>query len=178
LKSLLKNNCGFTLIELVITISLLAVLIGIAVPSFNEMMVRHELGGASREVLAMMRSARMIAIKENTSVVVSFNVPANSYMAFVDDGLGSVDGDLNGIRDNALNLKYDAGERMVLAGRMPPHVVFTGANFGGNPYFRFDGKGFPFDAASALNGGTIGFKDSQGEIRNVALSLSGHATIQ
>jgi prepilin-type N-terminal cleavage/methylation domain-containing protein len=178
LNNIMKNNFGFSLIELMLTICILGILLAISVAGYNEMAVRHELGGASREVLAMMRKARMIAIKEDTSVVVSFDVPNNTYMAFVDDGVGSVDNDHNGIRDNALNFKYDAGERTVISGKMPPHVTITGANFGGDSYFLFDGKGFPLDKTNTLTGGAIGFKDSQGEIRNVTLSLSGHTTIQ
>jgi type IV fimbrial biogenesis protein FimT len=181
----MKNSQGFTLIELMIVISVIGILAAVAVPSFVGMMVRHELGGAARDMLGTLRKARMVAVKENTDMVVSFNTVGNTYSVFVDDGAGSVDGDLNGIPDNAKNFSCEGNERMIVSGRMPRHVTITVANFGssalfgGSPdAFRFDKRGFPLDKDGNFSGGAVTLSDTQGVSRNVVLLLSGHTRIQ
>lgn len=181
----MKNSQGFTLAELMIVISVIGILSAIAVPSFVRMSVRHEMGGASRDLLATLRKARMVAVKEYTDVVVSFDMVANSYSVFVDDGAGSADGDLNGIRDNAMNFSREGNERVIVSGMMPQHVAITAANFGtsanfgGNPdAFRFDKRGFPIDKDGNFSGGTVTLRDTQGTLRSVVLLLSGHTRIQ
>ena len=181
----MKNSQGVTLTELMIVISVVGIFTAIAVPSFTGMAVRHEMGGASRDVMATLRKARMIAVKENTDVVVSFDTLKNSYAVFVDDGAGSVDGNLNGILDSAGNFTCEGNERMIVSGRMPRHVIITAANFGtsatlgGNPdAFRFDRRGFPLDKDGNFSGGTVTLRDTQGVVRNIVLLLSGHTSIQ
>ncbi|GAB2522299.1 GspH/FimT family pseudopilin [Lysobacter humi (ex Lee et al. 2017)] len=61
---------GFTLIELMVTIAVLAIIIGVAVPSFVSMTHRNRLAAASNEVVAVLQSARMEAVRRNRSVTV------------------------------------------------------------------------------------------------------------
>ncbi|MDX9788260.1 MAG: GspH/FimT family pseudopilin [Desulfobacterales bacterium] len=174
-----KNCYAFTLIELMVVISIFGVLIAVAVPSFNNMTVRHQLGGGARDIMAVMRQARTAAVKENTDIVVAFNTANNSYTVFVDDGAGSVDANSDGILDNALNWVCDGNERQLALGQLPKNVNMTAANFSGNPAFRFDRRGFPNDAANMLTGGMVTLADIQGgAVRNVVLLLSGHTSIQ
>lgn len=174
----MKNSRGFTLTELMIVICMAGILIAIAAPKVLDMAARHELGGATRDVLATLRKARMTAVKENTDIAVTFNIAANSYSVFVDDGVGSADTDLNGIRDNAKNFVRDGNERIITSGIMPKHVSIFVANFGGNPSFRFDKRGFPIDMGNNFNGGNIILRDLKGEQRTVVLLMSGHSAIQ
>lgn len=59
---------GFTLIELMVAVAVLAVLLGIAVPSFNDAALGSKLGSHANSLVASATLARSEAIKRNVSV--------------------------------------------------------------------------------------------------------------
>jgi type IV fimbrial biogenesis protein FimT len=60
---------GFTLIELMVTITVLAILLGLAIPSFRDASLGSRLTGYSNDMVASVRLARSEAIKRNRVVV-------------------------------------------------------------------------------------------------------------
>ena len=67
---------GFTLIELMIVVTLVAVLAAVAAPMAQAGMARFSLISASQHVASTIRSARFQAISKNRRVRVRFNCPA------------------------------------------------------------------------------------------------------
>ena len=59
---------GFTLVELMVTVAIAAVIAMIAVPSFQQMTRRSRLATAGNELVAAMQSARMAAVSQRESV--------------------------------------------------------------------------------------------------------------
>ena len=59
---------GFTLVELMVTIVVLAVLMGIALPSFRKVIVSNKLSSQSNELLAALQYARMESVRRNVHV--------------------------------------------------------------------------------------------------------------
>lgn len=68
-----SSYTGFTLIELVVTVAVLAILLGVAVPAFQDTLAKRRLVGAAEQLYADLQYARSEAIKRNASVVVSFS---------------------------------------------------------------------------------------------------------
>ena len=59
---------GFTLIELMVTITILAILLGWAVPSFNNAALSSKLTGFANDLVASTQIARSEAIKRNAAI--------------------------------------------------------------------------------------------------------------
>lgn len=60
---------GFTLIELAVTVAVLAILLAISFPSFETMVNQSRLTAASNEVIATLQRARLEAIRQNSRVM-------------------------------------------------------------------------------------------------------------
>lgn len=65
----MKKAIGFTLVELVITLAVVSVLVGIAAPSFRGMLATNRLASQTNELIAGINLARSEAIKRNRSVL-------------------------------------------------------------------------------------------------------------
>lgn len=61
---------GFSLIELMVTISVAVILIAIAIPSFVDITVSNKLSSTSNDLISALTSARIEAIKSNTNISV------------------------------------------------------------------------------------------------------------
>jgi type IV fimbrial biogenesis protein FimT len=63
-----RRSRGFTLIELMVTVSVLAILASLAAPSFRETLLRNRTAAISNEFTASVAKARSEAINRNTCV--------------------------------------------------------------------------------------------------------------
>jgi type IV fimbrial biogenesis protein FimT len=61
---------GFTLIELMVTIAVVAILLAIAAPSFTSLINNNRLTAQANEVVVSLQQARMEAVRRNRSVTV------------------------------------------------------------------------------------------------------------
>jgi type IV fimbrial biogenesis protein FimT len=62
---------GFTLVELLITITIAAILLAIGIPSFKSFTANQQVKNATFDLSSMLRFARSEAIKRNNNVVVT-----------------------------------------------------------------------------------------------------------
>lgn len=93
----MKIKKGFTLVELMVTIAVLAIIATIAVPSFSQQISRQNLDNSGREILSALAEGRSRAVALRSSVVVCPNKSnagvANTLKQCVTNTLSGVDGD-------------------------------------------------------------------------------------
>lgn len=70
----MNKQHGFTLLELMVTVAVAAIIVTIAVPSFSAMLDRHRLEAAAGELKLNLQLARSQAIKHNGKIQVTFHV--------------------------------------------------------------------------------------------------------
>lgn len=68
----MKNQRGFTLVELAVTMAVIAILGALAAPNIIAWRANAKIQTASREVLSVLQDARLQAIKRNAEVEVEF----------------------------------------------------------------------------------------------------------
>ncbi len=125
---------GFTLIELVITIAVLAVMVGWAIPSFFTLINQNRLTSTSNQMLGLINQARSEALRKSDRIWVSpltgtdWGSGAAIWLDVNGDGLRS-DGEIIRL------LAIDNGSLSIAA----PASALTVAPFG------FDGAGFAIE---------------------------------
>lgn len=99
----MKTQCGFTLTEMLVTLAVLAILLALAAPSYQRLVVDTRMTTQANELLTMMHFARSEAVKRNTVVSMcksgngtscaGSGTWAQGWIVFVDSGTpGTVDG--------------------------------------------------------------------------------------
>ena len=163
---------GFTLTELLVTIGIMVVLMGIAIPAFSTWLPNFRLNAAARDLVSDFQKAKMEAVRRNATVVISFTpqayVPAGgvgTYQIFVDDKPTSSGG---------TEFSPDNGEAVLAQGTMPGNVslysaVFTGATKAAG----FTSRGLP---ASNRTGDVL-LRNNHARVYKVTLGPAGNIAL-
>jgi len=156
----MRNNSGFTLIELAVIIAIVGVLAGIAVPNFVGWLPKYRLNSSIADIQALVQNARLRAVKENAHVAVLFD-PDN-------DGL---DGDYLAFVDNNSDWNMDAGEALVARGEISPGIRITDVNYT-NDRFSFNSRGLCIEGS-----GSVTLSNSKGKTKTVKIEMTGSSRI-
>ncbi len=128
------NNKGFTLAEVAVTLSILAIMAAIAVPSFISYLPKHRLQASARQIYDDLNLAKMEAVKRNADVFVKFYPATEKYTVYLDsDNSGTLNAG-----DTALKSNVTLENRVNMSG-----TNFTNATIG------FNNSGMISDAANA-----------------------------
>jgi len=105
-----RNNRGFTLVELMITISILGLIAILSVPNYQRFMHGWRLNGETQQLASALRTARSSAVMKNIDVVFTFNTDDGTYSWFEDTNR-------NGNLDNGeyQSAEYNIGETIEFA---------------------------------------------------------------
>lgn len=145
---------GFTLIELVVTVSLLAIIVTMAVPSFQSIINGNRLTAAVNEAAAIVQSTRMEALRRNR--VVEVCPTANPDPA--PDEAGNIPAPTCSTAGATGMVAYLPGTPVVVVARytFPPNVQASFAgDFGAKLTFRPDGFARTTAAGSMVKGAMV-----------------------
>lgn len=167
----LRHGRGFTLIELIMVVVILAILIGVGIPSLTAFVASQRVRTAVSDMMADVSFARAQAIQESRQVIME-RLPGGATSTWKDGWRVCVDLNSNGACD--ANEVRKASEP--LSGRM--QVCSHTANFDARVVFRPDGR-IVLAAAPGANDG-VTFSDDLADadaandlIRTIAFGVSG-----
>ena len=83
-KSMDNKQKGYSLAELMIVVSIIGILAVVAVPNFVTSVATYKLKNTSVDLCSNLRKARSIAVKQNRTVAINFNIDAKTYS--IDNG--------------------------------------------------------------------------------------------
>lgn len=143
---------GFTLVELMVVLAILAIMAAMVLPNFNQYIQQRRLNGAARQVMSDFMSARMAAVSQNRKVKIFF-FSNHQYKVCDDaDGNGTVNDGEGTVQTRDIQNDYSG-------------VTFTVT---ADPVFNLNGT---------ANGTTVTLTNPSGT-RTVSLATSGRAMIQ
>lgn len=69
----MHKSRGFTLIELMVTVAVMAIIAMMAAPSFNNILIKQNMNKSARDLIAVFSEAKAKAVLERRSVTVKLN---------------------------------------------------------------------------------------------------------
>ncbi len=89
---LVKNELGVTLIEILTVVAMIGILSSVAIPSFNVWLYKYRADAEVNRLYFNMMAAKQRAIRNNSTVIFTFNAANNTYSIHDDlDEDGTVD---------------------------------------------------------------------------------------
>lgn len=155
---IVRNNRGFTLLEIMIVIAIIGIVGAIAIPNMIGWRGKRQLESAARNFNSDMQLARIAAIREAQTVSVVIDTAAGNYQMFVD------------YNDN-YTLDAGGGDRELRNVTLPAAVTISASTFTGDNT-QFNSRGRP----NIL--GTLTFRSTAGETRDVVLSKMGRLKVE
>src|SRR5438128_11754669 len=75
---------GFSMVEVVIVLTVVLILAGVAIPNIATAIANVRLRGAASDLSGLMQSARLVAVKNNATYTVLFNPTSTPLGAYLD----------------------------------------------------------------------------------------------
>jgi type IV fimbrial biogenesis protein FimU len=152
---ILKNRQGFTLTEVVVTLSILGIMTAISIPSYISWLPRHRLQTSVRQIYDDLNLAKIRAVRANIDSCITFNVGNDNYTVFLD-----VNGDST----------YTNGVDTLIKG---PVTLENGVNITAANTCGFNNRGM----STAAGPTQISLTNPTGVVTNVNVNTVGNITV-
>jgi type IV fimbrial biogenesis protein FimT len=176
MKEIMESNKGFTLLEVLIVMAIIAIGSAVAAPMMNDFVARYRLRGAARDITSTLQLMRLEAVKRKVNCVMTFSQPVNGdtfdYVAFVDSNEDWV---------------YDPGETVLARINFDnPISIDTAAggvtfinNAASKRAIAFNSRGFPRESGGVLLAADreVNLKNDIGGKKQIEMVPSGRVKI-
>ena len=176
----MHKNSGFSLIELLVVISVITILLSIGLPSLLSYRQKANLGKAARDIYGGLQMAKIEATRHNRFCVFRFG----------DATVGTQTYEFVIFHDNDNDYEYDDGIDDFVKGYKSDNYpgAFLDATFGGGdgmtfpdidgaPTIAFAPDGLPKNLDGTLSSGIVRFNDRGENGRQISVSLVGNVQI-
>jgi type IV fimbrial biogenesis protein FimT len=165
---MLDKSPGFTLVELLVTIAMVALLAAIAVPNFIGWLPDYRLRSAARDLFSNFQKAKLTAIKQNVNTAVCFH--GSGYVMFVDADIDFQKGD---VEETVAQVEWADYKNVSV---YPAAITFDKSS--GQPCIAFRPTGIPADNGGGFASGTTPISNTNDRTTRVIVSQAGHIRIQ
>lgn len=162
----MRNNQGFSIMELMTVIAIFSILAAIAIPGFIGWRNNAQLGRAARDVYSSFQKAKMESVRRNENCGIKFL--ANNYVIYMDSNLNfDFDAGIDQVIQT-INWSEYPGVRLDLdEGGDGDGLTFANPDFG----IVFASDGLPRNNVGGLGSGTV-FLTNQSNTRQNTVTIS------
>jgi len=154
-----RKNSGFTLVEMMIVVAIMAILFAAAIPSLHKYRQNADLKAAAQNIAADIAVLKSRAMSDRLTYRMTFNTGTATYQIGREEAPGS--GSFEDIGDPKY-VNADAGGC----------ITMTRAAFSGNP-----GNRLRFNVRGTTNNGRIELENQRGSVATVTINITGRTHI-
>ncbi|WP_425338432.1 GspH/FimT family pseudopilin [Thiorhodococcus minor] len=168
-----SRRCGFTLVELIVTIAIASILLGVAAPSFRQAMITNRVASLTNEFVASLQFARSEAVMRKTRVTLCKSATVGSATPTCDNSASWEDGWIVFL-DGGVQGSIDGGDSVLKVGRPDSGnaVVSGGTNF--STYVSYLSTGVGSGSSASDGEFTVCIPPEQ---RNISISRTGRISV-
>jgi len=166
LHSIPQKSSGFTLLELMVAIAIVAILAAVAFGSLNTLVPRYQVKSAAQDLRSDLQRVKMEAVKSNQEALITFDKA----------DAGSQGGYTTCINNDGNQICDEAQGDVILAQKTftannYKHALLKNPGFTNGEHFKFNSRGIPVqDDGSYFSSGSVEIEN--GKDSNYTLSIT------
>ncbi|MDF1592231.1 MAG: GspH/FimT family pseudopilin [Desulfobacterales bacterium] len=164
---MMDKSLGFTVVELLVVIAMIALVTAIAVPNFIGLLPDYRLRSATRDLFSNFQKAKLTAIKRNVNTAVCFH--ESGYVMFVD---ADIDFEKDSAEEAVTQVDWENYKSISVN-----TAAITFDSSSGQPCIAFRPTGIPADNGGGFASGTTPISNTNDRTTRVIISQAGNIRI-